>query len=345
MIQNENLIIKTVGHEGLAFIKNHADLDDAQLLATQNIFNIQNLKTEQNAIINLERINDVKKLNNFIKENNKKLNLGGVFIGCVETYTVRKNRILNKFPKPFNHIYYFLDFILTRVFPKIWLTSRVYFYLSGGKGRVLSKTEVLGRLVYCGFGIIEVKEINNLLYFVVKKVSDPQFDAFRPKYGFLIKLPRIGKNGKIIRVYKLRTMHAYSEYIQQYVFEQNQLAEGGKLKDDFRISSYGMKLRKYWIDELPMIINLFKGEMKLVGVRPLSKHYMSLYDKELRRLRIKTKPGLLPPFYVDMPKTIEEIIASEKKYILAYLKNPVKTDFIYLMKILQNILLRGKRSA
>jgi len=339
------LIKKTIGQQGLEFVCNHTNIDSASVLATKNIFNIQGLENKKQTIINLERINDIKKLNNFIKEINKKLILNGVYIGCVETYMVRKQRIMKKFSKPLNHIYYFFDFILTRILPKLWLTSKVYFYLSGGKGRVLSKTEVLGRLVYCGFDIAEVKEINNLLFFSAKKISEPKFDAFRPKYGILIKLPRVGKNGKIIRVYKLRTMHAYSEYIQEYVYNQNKLAEGGKLKDDFRISTYGARFRKYWLDELPMLINLIKGEMKIIGVRPLSKHYISLYTKELRKLRIKTKPGLLPPFYADMPKDLPEIMESEEKYLNAYLKNPIKTDIIYFFKIIQNIIFKGKRSA
>jgi lipopolysaccharide/colanic/teichoic acid biosynthesis glycosyltransferase len=161
----------------------------------------------------------------------------------------------------------------------------------------------------------------------------------------LIKLPRIGKNGKTIWVYKFRTMHPYSEYIQEYVYKKNKLKSGGKIDNDFRISTVGKFFRKYWLDELPMLINLLKGDMKLIGVRPLSKHYMSLYDDELKELRIKTKPGLLPPFYVDMPKTLEEIQASEKKYLYAYLKNPLKTDFNYFFKIIKNILFKGKRSA
>jgi len=50
-----------------------------------------------------------------------------------------------------------------------------------------------------------------------------------------------------------------------------------------------------------MFYNLLKGEMKLVGVRPLTEHYFSLYRKKLQELRAKTKPGLIPPFYLDMP--------------------------------------------
>ena len=40
--------------------------------------------------------------------------------------------------------------------------------------------------------------------------------------------------------------------------------------------------------------------MKIVGVRPLSEHYFSLYDKDLQEKRIKVKPGFIPPFYVDL---------------------------------------------
>ena len=140
-------------------------------------------------------------------------------------------------------------------------------------------------------------------------------------------------------------MRPYSEYLQEYVFQKNDLKEGGKIKDDFRISPEGKILRKFWIDELPMIFNLLKGEMKLVGVRPLSQHYFSLYTKELQELRVKTKPGLIPPFYVDMPITLEEIIVSELKYLKAHEKAPYTTDFIYFWKSMNTIFIKRKRSS
>ena len=57
---------------------------------------------------------------------------------------------------------------------------------------------------------------------------------------------------------------------------------GGKFKDDFRVTTEGRFFRKFWLDELPMIINIFKGDMKIVGVRPLSSHYFNLYSEELK---------------------------------------------------------------
>ena len=126
---------------------------------------------------------------------------------------------------------------------------------------------------------------------------------------------------------------------------RNNLTEGGKIKDDIRITSYGQTMRKYWLDELPMCINLLRGEMKLVGVRPLSKHYFSLYSRELQLKRTRFKPGLLPPFYADMPKTLDEIQASEMKYLNdCETKGVFITDFKYFWKILVNIVFKHVHS-
>lgn len=156
---------------------------------------------------------------------------------------------------------------------------------------------------------------------------------------------RIGKDGKQIFVYKIRTMHPYSEYLQELVYDKNKLSEGGKFNYDFRISSWGKVLRKLWIDELPILINYFRGDIKLVGVRLVNNHYLSLYSNEFRKRRIKYKPGLIPPFYADMPKTIEEIEQSEKKYFDLFDDSPFVTDVKYFFKIFFNILFHRRRSA
>jgi len=126
--------------------------------------------------------------------------------------------------------------------------------------------------------------------------------------------------------------------------KRNNLAAGGKFKNDFRVSIWGHFLRKTWIDELPMIVNLIKGDLKLVGIRPLSKHYLSLYPEEFQKKRSTVKPGLIPPFYADMPKTLPEIIASEEKYIDAYKKHKFLTDCKYFRKSFCNIVFRHARS-
>jgi hypothetical protein len=84
--------------------------------------------------------------------------------------------------------------------------------------------------------------------------------------------------------------------------------------------------------------------VKLVGVRPLSKHYFNLYTPELQQKRIRYKPGLVPPFYADLPGSLEEIMASELQYLEQYEKNPLRTDSRYFFKAAYNILIKGAKS-
>jgi len=139
-------------------------------------------------------------------------------------------------------------------------------------------------------------------------------------------------------------MHPYSEYLQQYVYDNYNLEEGGKFKNDFRVNSTGKIMRRFWIDELPMLMNILRGDMKFVGVRPLSKQYFELYTPEVREKRIKHRPGLIPPFYVDLPKTLDEIMESEMKYLEAYEKRPFITDTRYFFLAMYNILIKRARS-
>jgi len=314
------------------------------VLSTTTIFNISGLPEDKYTyIINLHKINDIKKLDDFIDAVNEKLEDKGYFFCSVETKDQRKKRILKKYFPVFNYIYYTLDFGLKRVLPKLKFTRPLYLFLTHGNNTVISRAEALGRLCRGGFRIRQESFIGNLLCIEAKKTGDPL-----PKneniYGPIIALPRVGKDGKIIKVYKLRTMHPYSEYIQDYVYRLHDLQDGGKFKNDFRITSWGALCRKIWFDELPMLINWFKGEMKLFGVRPLSKHYFELYKDEVRQRRIKYKPGLIPPFYADMPEDLESIQASEIKYLDQYDNHPFITDFKYFWKSGWNILFRHARS-
>ncbi|MBR1799423.1 MAG: sugar transferase [Bacteroidales bacterium] len=109
---------------------------------------------------------------------------------------------------------------------------------------------------------------------------------------------------------------------------------------------WGRLLRPLWLDELPMLWNWVKGDLKLVGVRPLSRQYFNLYSPEMQALRTKSKPGLMPPFYYERttPNTIDEIQASERRYIEAYTNAPFRTDWRYFWGIVGNILFRHKTS-
>lgn len=345
--QNKNTLLRDkLGERTAEFISSYVDVDapDSFLSSTATQFNIDCLMDGSlGSLINIKRMNDINGINRFLAATNKKLKNSGILVGCAETKGMRKKRLMNKFPAPLNIIYYIIDFILKRVFPKLKPTRKIYFLITGGRNRVLSKTEILGRLYYSGYEIIDQQEIDYLFYFIARKKKQPVSDK-SPCYGPLIRLKRIGKDGKLINVYKLRTMHPYSEYLQEYIYKKNDLDTGGKFKDDFRVTTLGKIMRKYWIDELPMFVNILKGDMKLVGVRPLSKQYYNLYPNEVKKLRVTVKPGLFPPFYADMPDSLDQITYSESKYISYYQKYPVKTDIVYFFISLYNILIKRKCS-
>ena len=291
----------------------------------------------------LTRLNDKKYINKYLESLNSRLEMGESIEVFFESKNQRRGRILNKFLFPFSHLYYPLDFILNRVFPKWRATQKIYYGITKGRNRVLSEPEALGRIASCGFKILDFEYRDNLTYVWSEKCGKPALNMF-PTYGALVHLNRVGYGGKLFKVYKFRTMHPYAEYIQEYMYERNHLREGGKIAGDFRVTSYGRWMRKFWIDECPMFYNLFRGEMKLVGVRPLSEHFFSLYPPDMQVLRTKTRPGLVPPFYADLPKTLDDVIASERVYLNRYFKQPWLTDWIYFCRAIYNIFIVGTHS-
>ncbi len=328
------------------FMAGHIDggCDRTLVVSTGSRFNIEMQPDGfYKAVVNMKRVNDIRLINKFFESVSRKLPPDGIFIGCAETTVQRKKRILKKYPPVLNRVMYLLDYILKRVFPKFILTRKLYYLITRGSNRVLSRAELLGRLYSCGFELKGDQFVNGLYCFSATKSGEPVYDL-SPTYGPFVKLRRVGKDGKPIRVYKFRTMHPYAEYLQDFLFETNNLDNGGKYKNDFRVTTLGRIMRALWIDELPMFINFLKGEVKLVGVRPLSRQYFSLYDEELQERRVRYRPGLVPPFYYDMPQTLREIQDSERRYLDEYDRSPLLTDTRYLFGAMYNIIFKKARS-
>jgi lipopolysaccharide/colanic/teichoic acid biosynthesis glycosyltransferase len=320
------------------------DSDYTEVLSTRTVFNVETIKSNSlKLFVNLHKLNDFNQINRYFLHVHRTINERGYFVSNVETIVTHKKRFYKKMTPFLGKILYPLNFLYVRVMPKLSFTQKLYFSLSGSKNRVLSKAEVLGRLSFCGFKIVAEKEINDSLCFVAQKIRKPSFKE-NPYYGMIIKLPRVGFAGKIIHIRKFRTMYPYSDYLQDYVYRMNKLQENGKFSNDFRITEWGYFFRKFWIDELPQIINFWQGDINLIGVRALSHHYFSLYPKDLQELRVKFKPGLVPPYYADMPKSFEEIVESEKKYLRLKEQNPLSTDFKYFFKAFYNIFFKKARS-
>lgn len=315
------------------------------IVSTSDAFNIQNLEhSNYTCIINLKPMNSITGLDRFLDKVNSRLTDDGIFLCSVETLEQRASRLRKKYSSLGYYVIAVPDFIINRVAPRLRITRGLWEYLTGGANPTFSRAEVLGRLCRAGFTIRQEKFAGDLLCIKAQRQSDPAY-ANGNGYGLIIALPRVGREGEIFNVYKLRTMHPYSEYIQNYVYDLHDLAEGGKMKHDFRVTTWGRFARRVWLDELPMIVNIFRGEIKIFGVRPLSNHYFNLYDDDLRDRRIRYKPGLLPPYYADMPAGLDGIQLSEIKYFDSWDKNPLGTDMRYFAKSVYNIVFRSARSA
>lgn len=112
----------------------------------------------------------------------------------------------------------------------------------------------------------------------------------------IFKDKRIGKNGKIIKVYKFRSMYYDAETnIDKYLTtEQKEIwLRERKLDDDPRITKFGKFLRKTSIDELPQLFNILFGSMSVVGYRPMSEREIKEhFSEEERKVLYSAKPGL-----------------------------------------------------
>lgn len=125
---------------------------------------------------------------------------------------------------------------------------------------------------------------------------------------------RIGKNGKVFKIYKFRSMYKNAEKMRDSLLEHNQ-ADGPtfKITNDPRVTKVGSFIRKTSIDELPQLINILKGEMSVIGPRP----FIPKEQAELSDLRLLVKPGLSCYWQIGGKNslTTEEQIALDIKYI------------------------------
>ena len=107
------------------------------------------------------------------------------------------------------------------------------------------------------------------------------------------KQRRIGLNGKPLYIYKFRTMVTNAEELIASCSpeQKKEWEESYKLKDDPRITRVGKILRKTSLDELPQLINIIKGEMSIIGPRPVVEEELSWYGNDVD-LVLSVKPGL-----------------------------------------------------
>lgn len=132
------------------------------------------------------------------------------------------------------------------------------------------------------------------------------------------KQKRVGKNGRYFYIYKFRSMYLDAEERKKELMSQNEMSGlMFKMKDDPRITKVGKFIRKTSIDELPQFINVFLGDMSLVGTRPPTVNEFMQYEGHHKR-RLSMKPGITGMWQAYGRKTVtdfEDIVKMDLEYI------------------------------
>lgn len=150
---------------------------------------------------------------------------------------------------------------------------------------------------------------------------------------------RTGKNGKQFKMYKFRTMYKDADARKQELMDKNE-SDGPlfKIADDPRITKIGRFLRNSSIDELPQLINIIKGDMAIIGPRPLITSEQDACN-EYQKQRLLVKPGL-SSYSVLEPKCREDFnywIELDLKYIK---ERSFSTDVKIVLKTIKHIFKR-----
>lgn len=145
--------------------------------------------------------------------------------------------------------------------------------------------DILGGLVGCVL-LVPITVAVYIARKVLKEDDGPMF------YEHL----RYGKDGKKFRIYKFRSMcidadKKLKEYLEQNEEARIEFEENHKLKDDPRITKLGKFIRKTSIDELPQFINVLKGDMSLIGPRPIVDGEIEKYGENKDKF-LSVRPGL-----------------------------------------------------
>ena len=146
---------------------------------------------------------------------------------------------------------------------------------------------------------------------------------FHKGNGIIFTQERVGKNNKIFKLIKFKTMSDAKD------------KNGNLLPDVLRLTKIGRFLRDTSIDELPQLINVAKGDMSLIGPRPLLIKYLKLYTPEQAR-RHKVRPGITGWAQVNGRNTISW--KQKFEYDIWYVDNiTLKTDIKILLKTTKRV--------
>ena len=151
---------------------------------------------------------------------------------------------------------------------------------------------------------------------------------------------RVGAKGRIIKIWKFRSMVQNAERLKKKLLSQNERQDGPLFKMDYdpRVTRVGKFIRKWSIDELPQFFNILQGDMSLVGPRPHEPNEVAEYEKHHKKL-LNIKPGVTGMAQVSGRSDLE--FEEEVKLDTFYIENwSLWIDLIILIKTPFVVLLR-----
>ncbi|HWD20887.1 MAG TPA: sugar transferase [Verrucomicrobiae bacterium] len=213
---------------------------------------------------------------------------------------------------------------------------------ASGPGRTTLECAVAGRRLLWAVGLRGASLAKRALDVVGSALLIIAFLPVLAVVALLIKLEdggpliftqnRVGKFGRMFRMYKFRSMCVNAEQRMAEVLAQNQHQTGVtfKMKTDPRITKVGRWLRKLSVDELPQLFNVLIGDMSLVGPRPPVPREVALYTLADRR-RLAVKPGITCFWQVGGRAELDfpQQVALDVSYIE---RQSILTDLIILFK-------------
>lgn len=146
-----------------------------------------------------------------------------------------------------------------------------------------------------------------------------------PRYNIFYKQVRLGKHEREFRLLKFRTMvDGYNGNQPQKLENYTNVFQKTKIEKCKKITRFGAVLRKFYLDELPQLFNVLKGDMSLIGPRPALKHEIDYLRKshpdfkKLLGIKYSVKPGVTGPWQVDELKfdlSDREVIQRDIDYV------------------------------
>ena len=201
--------------------------------------------------------------------------------------------------------------------------------LSGAKQKVLSQVGSSYNVTYASrmvpAGQLVIKRamdicgalVGCIILAIVTVIFGPLIKLESPGPIFFAQ-KRVGKNGRIFKMYKFRSMYADAEERKKELMAQNEMSGlMFKMENDPRITKIGSFMRKTSLDEFPQFINILKGDMSLVGTRPPTLDEFSQYSPYHKK-RLSFRPGLTGMWQVSGRSDItdfEKIVALDVEYI------------------------------